>query len=233
MSYGTSPANGFVPFQSSIPANPNMQFNENFTIASGYANNIGKGDLVYVNQTTGCLQNVFDTTGGATSTFVVAGGVVGVFQGVFYSPPASTQQTYTGAKWSDAWYAGQVTRTGFPAKARILPVNQDWQFTIATGQTQIAAPTPSAPNPIKPTFFLKLHFVLQGTSTTITALNADGSSQCFVDAATPVTYNSTTANLVQFLGWDPNPPTGYPQISLPYGNVLVRICDTQLPLITA
>lgn len=231
MAYGVDYPQGFVPETCLIPANPNMQFFEGLTIQSNYGNNIGMGDLVYVDAG-GSIANLYDSYGAAAS-FTQSGAetIAGVFMGVYYEPPvgALTNGMYGNSGWQNAWYANSITANQKPAVCRILTTQQQWIFSVQSGALQEAPPTQTDPYPVRPTNFLEFVFKQDptpGVPAGRIALNADGTSTMRVNAINSEPFQNSGAssfNAVQFVNYAQDPISGYPQGGIPYGNFLVRL----------
>lgn len=231
MAYGTNQPNGLVPYQlDGAPANPNMQYDENFSIASGYPVTIGKGDIVTItnSNTSVCATSLLQGLADPFTTGI--GAVLGVFQGVYLDLPQSNQTQSSG--WSDVWTAGTTTRTGFPATIKVIPVNQRWLFSVQSIGNPTVVPTPAEPYPLSLGQFMALQWVNVSTTSgqNVYTPNLDGSAPLGVVNAT-TSYNAGSSNLVQFMGYPKDSPNGTPQAGLKNGNVLVRLCNQNLPTV--
>lgn len=197
------------------------------------------------------------TVGGVAKPLGNGGGgypLVGVFAGCSYF--SSTDLTNPAAPRRSWFPAGTVSSDGNNATAYIIPLNFDYTFTVQTG-----APT-GTPRTFDPTMvgkYVKVVYTTNlgvgayGTSALVSGDTRTGSSMCFVDLSTFRSYTATTAatttagaptvlqdtarDSILIVGIDDKPNAQSilnPQSSLaiPYGNVLVRLTNSAIPMVT-
>ncbi len=116
MSYGSNLAAGLQPYRTITGAPWNNQTNT-YLIASGYANNIGRGDLVAV-LATGYIVNLIDFN--ANQTAFTTSASVGVFMGCSYQTTASTNPIDPASPARMYWPSAQTTLNSVPAVAFVV-----------------------------------------------------------------------------------------------------------------
>ena len=254
MSFGVNNPNGFVPLSiQDVQGTPNVPFDESYSIESGYNQNIGCGDLVILNNTflktslpQGFLINFFDYINGKTSTnptsFGTCGPSLGVFIGVSYEKVYERGDTPYIPAWRNSWVAGMTTQGGAPAKARIIPLTYNYRWScqmdlngfLATGLGN----------------FVAVQYQVDANGKVV--LGKDGSSTIYLSTQTASTSEGviktgnkftpsggngavpkqgTNWTLCQVIGFDNR--NGENQAGIPYGQVQVRLCDAQLPMISS
>jgi hypothetical protein len=115
MSYGVNGPQGLQAIRTQTDASFNGAVST-YSIASGYANNIFKGDLVYINTDTGYIQNV----GGYLAANYGTAIALGVFDGCSFTVPVSVNPTDPANPGRSYWPAGTVTLGGVPATCSII-----------------------------------------------------------------------------------------------------------------
>ena len=113
MSYGQNQPSGLQALKYLNGAPWNNQTNS-YLIASGYANNIFRGDLVYINSA-GYIKNLADCGIGNFST-----PTLGVFAGCSYVAPTSVNPIDPASPGKPFWPSGTVTVGQVPATAFII-----------------------------------------------------------------------------------------------------------------
>jgi hypothetical protein len=133
MSYGQNAPWGLQAVRTQTDASWNGK-TSTYLIASGYANNIFKGDLVYI-FTNGYIQNLYNFTGNAYTTAPA----LGVFDGCSFAVPTSVNPIDPANPGRPYWPSGQQTVGGIPAVAFVITdpnVVYNVQCVGATGATQ-------------------------------------------------------------------------------------------------
>lgn len=230
MAYGVNAPTGFVPVAPfDVPANPNAQLNTSFSIQNGYDNNIAVGDLIYIGvsslSNTGYVSNYIDAFHNGTDTNVTAnlGPILGVFQGVQYPGNNNIISSTNAAGWSDVWVAGTMTADGSNPKVRFLPLSNGYVYSIQTDSNgaQLAQ--------IGQFGAVQYSNNASGLSFYNTVTNQSILSASFYSAGP---FVAGTRTLMQLVGFDnQNSIQGASQVGIPYGQVLVRLCDTELPFL--
>lgn len=131
MSYGQNQPQGLQALKYLNGAPWNNQTNA-YLIDSGYANNIFRGDLVYINST-GYIQNM------ATNTSPQTNPTIGVFAGCSYVAPTSVNPIDPASPGKPFWPAGTNTVGDVPATAFIIDDPNtvfEIQSTYANGVVQ-------------------------------------------------------------------------------------------------
>jgi hypothetical protein len=131
MAYGQPQPFGLVPWKQSIAGIYNGQTMQ-FPIKSGYANNIFRGDLVYVGPD-GFLHNLFDLGNGTYPTATAWG----VFNGCSYVQPTATNPIDPASPGRPYWPGGTNTANGVNATADVI-VDPNIIYTIQVDATGIA-----------------------------------------------------------------------------------------------
>ncbi len=195
---------GLVPVQYGAASAWNSQLNGNYTIASGYANNIFVGDLVAVS-TAGTIINLADLT---SPTFQSAYSL-GVFAGCNFTPPTGIN-AITAPQGHKYWPAGTQTLNGVPAQA-FVRTDPFVMYSIQSGGA----------NPVAITAALAQQtygkVVYQFSSGTIVAGNTTtGTSSMYVD------FNLTTVGgPFNLKSWYLDPETN--NSLTPYNNIICTL----------
>lgn len=113
MSYGQNQPQGLQALKYLNNAPWNNQTNT-YLIASGYANNIFRGDLVYINNA-GYVKSLYDCGVGSLKT-----PTLGVFAGCSYVSPTSVNPIDPASPGKPYWPSGTNTVGGLPATAFII-----------------------------------------------------------------------------------------------------------------
>jgi hypothetical protein len=135
MSYGQNAPWGLQPVRMQNNASWNQQLSP-YLIASGYAQNIFKGDLVYIS-TDGYLRNLYDYAGDQASFITAAS--LGVFQGCSYAVPTAVNPIDPANPGHPYWPASTNTLGGVAAIGFVITdpsVVYNSQVTGATGAVQ-------------------------------------------------------------------------------------------------
>lgn len=126
MSYGQNLPWGLQATKSLISGTYNGQTSP-YLIASGYAQNIFKGDLVYISgpasSTPGYIRNLYDynkVPGSAGNTDYETAPAIGVFNGCSYVTSSATNPIDPASPGRMYWPAGTVTLNGVPATCDII-----------------------------------------------------------------------------------------------------------------
>ena len=114
MSYGQNQPAGLVAYNSNTSAIYNGQTRK-FYIQSGYANNIFRGDLVYLGAD-GFIHNLSELLVG----FYPTSQALGVFNGCSYVQPTAGNPVDPASPGRPFWPAGNVTANGVPATCDII-----------------------------------------------------------------------------------------------------------------
>lgn len=241
--YGTNDPAGFIPAMAQN--NAGIAASEiTLNIENGYANNIFTGDPVIFGYgsdgvtSSGYVVNYYDYifSSAIKTTLFGAGGypLLGIFAGCSYlspndsSNPAAPRRNY--------WPASTRTYDGKNPVAYITPLNFDYLFTVQAG-----------PTAFDPSMVGK--YVRVGYNATGNLVNGDlrtGTSKCFVDLSTASVYTATTlatttlntaADTFLIMGIDDKPnaqsiQTPNASAAVPYGNVLVRLTNSAIPMVT-
>lgn len=117
MSYGQNAPWGLQAIRTQTDASWNGK-TSNYLIASGYAQNIFKGDLVYIT-TTGYVQNLYDIPVGGANNYTV-NPTLGVFDGCSFAVPVSVNSIDPANPGRPYWPSGTNTVGGIPAIASII-----------------------------------------------------------------------------------------------------------------
>lgn len=133
MAYGSNQPNGLQAVRMQTGAPYNGQTNP-YLIASGYANNIGRGDLVYINTTTGYLQNLSDYSSAGTTLNYQTTIALGVFNGCSFQTSVATNPIDPASPGRQYWPAGTVTLGGIPAIAQVI-VDPSVVYSVQTTST--------------------------------------------------------------------------------------------------
>lgn len=107
-----------------------------YLIASGYAQNIFRGDLVIYNYTTGFIESLVNVSTGAINT---ANARIGVFDGCSFQTTVATNPIDPASPGRMYWPANTVTLNNAPAIAMIIDdpmVIYDIQTNATPGLTQ-------------------------------------------------------------------------------------------------
>lgn len=126
MSYGQNAACGLQAIKSLTSATYNGQTSP-YLIASGYNQNIFKGDLVALNSN-GYIVNLYDVTSYATATSL------GVFNGCSYIDQAGKNPIDPASPGRTYWVAGTATLNGVAAVADIID-DPNVIFNVQIGST--------------------------------------------------------------------------------------------------
>lgn len=250
MSFGVDNPNGFVPLSiQDVQGTPNVPFDESYSIMSGYNQNIGCGDLVILNTgapntSVGYLNNFFDylqdVVAGRPLVYGTAGPALGVFVGASYEKTYERGDTPYIPAWRNSWVAGTTTQGGAPAKARIIPLTYGYRWSAqmdiqgatqdALGRFVVVVYQQDSNDKVllgkdgSSTMYLSTFFSGKGTT-----LVGNPFSPAFTAGVAPV--QGTNFTLCQIVGFDNR--NGESQVGIPYGQVQVRLCDAQLPMITS
>lgn len=126
MSYGVNAPWGLQAIRTNTDASWNGKTNT-YLIASGYNQNIFKGDLVFLTAATtngaaaGYIINAFDINNtGANPTAFQTSAILGVFDGCSYAVPTSVNPIDPASPGHSYWPAGTQTLGGIPAIANVI-----------------------------------------------------------------------------------------------------------------
>lgn len=210
MSYGQNQPAGLVAVNSINSAIYNGQTRKYF-IQSGYANNIFKGDLVYLGDD-GFIHNLSDKLAAGYPTFQA----LGVFNGCSYVQPTATNPIDPASPGRPFWPAGTVTSNGAYAECYIIDdPNVVYTVQVDSGGLPWNAQGACA----------SVGYTYVGASTTNPTGNTlTGQSSLVLNSGT-VESGSTNRNL-RIIGFDPDPTNPIPipgQGPSPYVNALVII----------
>ena len=253
MSFGVNNPNGFVPLSiQDVQGTPNVPFDESYSIQSGYNQNIGCGDLVILNNINvvpslpqGFLINYLDYLNYdrvTKTTFASAGPVLGVFIGVSYERVYERGDTPYIPAWRNSWVAGTTTQGGAPAKARIIPLTYNYRWSCQMDINGFSATGIGN--------FVAVQYQVDANGKVV--LGKDGSSTIYLSTQTATggygviktgsifsqaggtgesPEQGVAWTLCQVIGFDNR--NGENQAEIPYGQVQVRLCDAQLPMISS
>lgn len=215
MAFGTNAPNGFVPtvYRNGTPWNG--QLDGNYKIQNGYANNIGIGDFVAINFTTGGYVVAYYDAQLASAT----NPILGVFMGCDYEAPTSTFPIPTPIQ-KQAWIGGTQTKNGQDVVAYIMcdfNVLGSMQCTGAlaatTGFTQSMTET-----------FAPVTIPVTGS---VVNLGPNGTSTMSVNLGTAPSPSAANYQFnVRIRYVDPNPAN----TAGPYNNALVQIQYPYAPI---
>ncbi len=118
MAYGQNGPWGLQATKTLTGAQWNGQTNP-YLIASGYAQNIFKGDLVYLS-TSGYVKNLFDYNGNQTTAVYGVVPSLGVFNGCSFITPTSVNPIDPASPGRSYWPSGTNTLNAVPAIADII-----------------------------------------------------------------------------------------------------------------
>lgn len=117
MSYGQNAPWGLQAVRTQVDASWNGKTTP-YLIQSGYAQNIFKGDLVYIS-TNGYIQNLYDISAGGQNNYTVNASL-GVFDGCSFTVPTIVNPIDPANPGRPYWPAGTNTLGGVPATAFII-----------------------------------------------------------------------------------------------------------------
>jgi hypothetical protein len=209
MSYGQNQPAGLVSQNTTTSAIYNGQ-NRRYFIQSGYANNIFRGDLVYLGAD-GFIHNLSDLQAANYPTAQA----LGVFNGCSYVQPTAANPTDPASPGRPFCPGGTVTSNGTPATCDIL--DDPWiVYSIQADAGGVPWDAQGATAPVGYTYVPASVTNAAGNTLTGQSSLVLNSGQIGVNAA----FN------LRIIGFDPNPsnpiplPAGGPS---PYVNVLVLI----------
>jgi hypothetical protein len=235
--YGFNSPQGFVPIRSDNNSILGASL-RTMPIKNAYGTSIFTGDPViwagaYAAQTIGTagymislwdfINNVTNQT---TDTANENGGgapLLGIFQGVKYVSPTDTVSPATPIR--PYWPGGTSTANGQDAVGYFVPCNYEYGFTC---QTLLTAPAATMVGK-----FTRVSFSVTGTA--VNGNTVTGQSMCSVDLARTGAYtpwaNPATPNTAfsTFLIEDIDYSEGTSGATVPYGNVVIRLCNTAYP----
>lgn len=214
MSYGQNQPAGLVSANTITSAIFNGQ-NRQYYIQSGYANNIFRGDLVYLGGD-GFIHNL--------SELLIAGyptaPAIGVFNGCSYVQPTANNPTDPASPGRPYWPAGTVTSNGVPAQCFIAD-DPNLVFTIQSDVGGLPWNAQGATVSVGYNYF-------NGSTTNPTGNFITGQSSMILASGT---IGPTAADLnLRIIGFDQNPSNPIPIPnggSSAYVNALVLIQNHQ------
>jgi hypothetical protein len=253
--YGINAPAGFIPVQAQnngVLAASEITLPIAATAANSYNNNIFTGDLVIwstalgANAVTslGYVANYFDYINAVLTTPVKAKGVgaggyplLGIFAGCSYF---SQTDLVNPAAPRRSWFpANTISTDGKDATAYIIPLNFDYLCSVQAGATPF---TPSMVG----RYAKVVYQTVVSNANLVDGDTRTGTSFCSVDLSSVTGYVKTTAatttadtarDTILIMGIDDKPNAQSiltPQASsaVPYGNVLVRLTNSAIPLAT-
>lgn len=227
MAYGFNSPQGFVP---NVPLNgaPLTASFQQLPIKSGYAQNIWTGDLVwYSNTDAGYMANFYQwvaaNNGPAGAGSASGNPQLGVFMGCSYQSASDTANP--SAPMRSYWPASTNTLNGEPAVGFFIPVNYEYGWSVQCGAT---APSQDNVGQYTAIQYSVSGGLVQGNQQT-------GQSKISVDMSAngdyAVTDDPTTA-YTSFLITSLDYSQGASGASVPYGNVIIRLTNPQMPITT-
>lgn len=237
MSYGFNNPQGLVPIRSDTNAVLTSSL-RTMAIKNGYGTNIFTGDPVIWSGTyaghplpaAGYMISLWDYINVQQTTVANENGggapILGVFQGVSYSAPNDFTSPNTPMR--DYWPAGTNTADGRDPIGYFIPANYEYGFSIqANVNAQPAASMVGS--------YTRIAFDVTGT--TVNGNTQTGQSKCTVDlsalSGVAVTYAASgpnaNSNYTTWLIEDLDNSQGTSGSTVPYGNVIIRICNTAYP----
>jgi len=208
MSYGQNQPWGLMAIKTVNGGTWNGQTNQ-YLIQSGYANNIFKGDAVYIGND-GYIHNVSDVGAGA----VAAHQILGVFNGCSFQTSVATNPIDPASPGRSYWPAGTITFNGIDATCDIID-DPNVIFNIqsdaagvpfnAQGSTAALIYTYIAPSLTNPS----------GNTNT-------GVSNVVLNTGT-IGANNYNVKILRFVPVSGNVPVGNGASRVPYNNVEVII----------
>lgn len=240
--YGTNAPAGFIPVKSQ--SNAGIAASEiTLDIQNGYANNIFTGDPVIWGTgsdgitSTGYVVSLYDYINSTDGNKLQGDGdgsypLLGIFAGCSYLSlsdlynPAAPRRNY--------WPTSTQTADDKNPVAYIIPVNFDYLFSVQTGSTTGTVP-PTVFNQSMVGKYAKVGF--DASNGLVNGDIRTGTSRCFVDLSAVSGYVSTDADTFLIMGIDDQPnaqsiQTPQASAAIPYGNVLVRLTNSAIPMVT-
>ncbi len=199
MALDVTTAKGLQAARTQTNASFNGQVSE-YLIASGYNQNIFRGDLVYIS-TNGYIQNLYDynnpNTHAAPGYFSALS--LGVFDGCSYQTPVSVNPIDPASPGRQYWPAGTNTLGGVPATCSVITDPQvvyNIQTTNYTGAPLVPVAgngaTQANVGSFASVYFLT--YVSNGT-TFVSGNTTTGESQMSLNISTAVRGGASTLNL--------------------------------------
>ena len=235
--YGTPSPQGFIPvFNENTGMTANAELT--FPIANGYAQNIFTGDLVILqysgdapfNATTGYMASAYEYASIANdepehepADSFGSFPLLGVFTGCSYvSPTDITNPDLPRRTW---WPASTQSVGTYPPYGWFIPVNALYTFTVQCGST--------APSAALAGKFIKAQFTVENGLVQGDVQTGQSSMYVLADQTSP--YIARTYDTIQVMGLDMSlnaGESGFPNQAVAYGNVLVRLSNNALPVVT-
>jgi len=208
MSYGVNQSVGLVPYKSQTSSTWNGQTNT-YPIQSGYANNIFKGDLIYI-ATDGYIHNLSDLGAGTYPTHVSWG----VFWGCSYQTNVATNPIDPASPGRSYWPANTATLNSLDATAFIID-DPNVVYNVQSNNPGLAFINRGTNASVAYTY-------VTGSTTSPTGNFNTGESSLVLDSGT--LGNGATKNLLilDFVPVAGNVPVAG-QGAIPYNNALVLI----------
>jgi hypothetical protein len=230
--YGFNSPQGFVPVRSDNNSILGASL-RTMPIKNAYGTNIFTGDPVIMAGTynggavgtAGYMISLYDFIAANNTTAPTGengGGapLLGIFQGVKYVSPTDTVSPATPIR--PYWPGGTSTANGLDAIGYFVPCNYEYGFTC---QSLLIAPAPTMVGA-----FTRVNFNIVGGA--VQGNVATGQSKCSVDLSNNGTYLAWAAAdtaYSTFLIEDIDYSEGTSGATVPYGNVVIRLCNTAYP----
>jgi hypothetical protein len=215
MAYGQNAAWGFLPIRNLGSSTWNGQTTP-YLIQSGYANNIFKGDLVYLGSD-GFLHNLSDQQVGTYPTFQS----LGVFWGASFQTSTATNPIDPASPGRSYWPAGTVTLNSVPAQAFVID-DPNIIFNIQSDAGGVPFNAQGATASISYSY-------VTGSTTNPTGNTITGNSLIVLNSSTIATAANLNVRIRAFVPVDGNVPSpANVGVGIPYNNVEVLIQNHSL-----